>query len=218
MTVLRDYGGRIPSDPAALRELPGVGRYTAHAVACFGHRERHAVVDINIRRVLSRLTHRMADTAAMLPEAEAWRIAEDLLPARAFYNWNQGMMDLGARICTARMPACARCPLRGSCASAGKLSAPPPALRAHVRETPRRIYRGRVVELLRRSRDHCSSAGEIGRQLFETFGPEQHPGLLDILATLEADGMIAVRSQRKTVTDIRSYSGALARLRICLVE
>ncbi len=217
--MVRDaHDGVIPRDPAALQRLPGVGRYTAAAIACFGYHERHPVVDINIRRVLSRLTENMKDTTGMLSEPLIWQTAALLLPPRAYYDWNQALMDLGAAICTARTPACDRCPLRGHCPSAGRLAAPTPPPRRAVRETPRRIYRGRVIEELRRTHSHCRSAAVLGKLLFDPFTGDHQPRLLDILATLQRDGMIRARARRSDMHDIRSYDGPLDGLRICLVE
>ncbi|MDT8325232.1 MAG: A/G-specific adenine glycosylase [Bacteroidota bacterium] len=217
--MIRDaHGGVIPQTPAALQQLPGIGRYTAAAIACFGYRRRHPVVDINIRRVLSRLSADMRDTATMLAEPVIWQTAALLLPQRAYYHWNQGLMDLGATICTARRPLCDHCPLRSHCPSSGRLKDPVPSARNAVRETPRRIYRGRVVEELRSAPGHCRSAARLGALLYENFSPEQRPLLLDILATLQRDGMVRAHAGGRPVVDIRTYSAALERLRICLAE
>lgn len=217
--MIRDeHDGIIPDAPAALQHLPGVGRYTAAAIACFGYRRRHPVVDVNIRRVISRLSADMGDTATMLAEPVIWQTAALLLPKRAHYNWNQALMDLGATICTARKPLCDQCPLRRDCPSAGRLQSAA-AMKAHaVRETPRRIYRGQVVEQLRAARGHCLSAARIGTLLFEDFSLDLRPRLLDILATLQRDGMIRASAARRPVTDIRAYGATLERLRICLAE
>jgi A/G-specific adenine glycosylase len=217
--MIRDvHDGVIPDTPRALQHLPGVGRYTAAAIACFGYRRRHPVVDINIRRVLSRLSADMGDTANMLAEPVIWQTAALLLPQRAYYNWNQALMDLGATICTARRPLCDQCPLHHHCPSSGRLQDPVPSARNAVRETPRRIYRGKVIEELRSAPGHCRSAARLGAMLYEDFSPEQRPLLLDILATLQRDGMVRAHARRRPVTDIRAYSATLERLKICLTE
>ena len=236
--IMKQHGGRIPDEVAALRSLPGFGRYTAHAVACFGYRRRLPVVDVNVRRVLSRLASDMDTDTAMLPEPDVWDAATVLLPPRAFYNWNQALMDLGATICTARQPACDMCPLRGHCPSAGKLAPgrAPAVKRASgaksssqkpagthasagvVRETPRRIHRGRVIEHLRRCSRHCDNAQRVCGMLFGQCGEEERVRLLDILATLQRDGMIRARAHRRPVQDVRAYAEGLDILRICLTD
>ncbi|HET7321549.1 MAG TPA: A/G-specific adenine glycosylase [Longimicrobiaceae bacterium] len=110
--VAERHGGEVPSDPAAFRALPGVGRYTAGAVMsiAFGHEE--PVVDGNVRRVLARLTDEPAPS-----DADLWRAAEALVPGERPGDLNQALMELGATVCTPRAPACAACPLREHCAA-----------------------------------------------------------------------------------------------------
>ncbi len=215
------YDEVVPADPALLRLLPGFGRYTAHAVACFGYRQRLPLVEVNIRRLLSRLHENMREERALLPETDIWRIADALLPPRAFYDWNQALMDFGASVCTARAPVCGSCPLRTDCPSAGMLR---PAARearvgsaAAVREVPRRIYRGRVVEFLREANGHCADAARLHEFLFDIRGDEERARLLDILATLQRDGMLRVL-RGADEADIRSFQGPLSKLHLCLAE
>jgi A/G-specific adenine glycosylase len=114
-TVVGD-GGRIPDDPAELTALPGVGRYTAGAVASFAYEKRVAAVDTNVARVLGRVfkTNR---SPARRSARSAWTLAEALLPSRPHTVWefNQALMDLGATTCTARTPKCPICPVRRAC-------------------------------------------------------------------------------------------------------
>lgn len=238
--IMREHDGRIPDDPALLQRLPGFGPYTAHAVACFGHRRRLPMVDVNIRRVLSRITTDMESETRMLPERTAWDLAASLLPPRAFYDWNQALMDLGAMICTARRPQCADCPVTTLCASSkrlrpdtrrraaaaaiapeeesGRRQAHTSSFPGVLREVPRRIYRGRLIEFLRGRRGHCATADTVHHHLFGTDGEAERERLLDILDTLERDGMLRCHEGRKAVTRCRAFTPPLARLRVCLVE
>jgi len=218
MRIVEEHGGRIPDDPTVLQSLPGIGRYTAHAVACFGYGKRVPVVDVNVRRVLSRLSRNMNTTETMLDEKEAWILAADLLPPRACYNWSQGLMDLGAGICTARKPRCSQCPLSTVCSSAHRLRTPERKAAPVVRETPRRIYRGRVIELLRRAAGHCSDAERIRCQIFGSTDPADRQKLIGILASLEKDGMVTVYQGKKRISDVAAHSAPLSALRICLVK
>ena len=120
--VVDDHDGVIPDNTAMLSDLPGVGRYTAGAVANFAYEKRTAAVDTNVTRVLrrvfriggGRLTERQDGITA---ERAIWELAERLLPKRRRTAWefNQALMDLGARYCTARSPKCSTCPVRPTC-------------------------------------------------------------------------------------------------------
>jgi A/G-specific adenine glycosylase len=107
-------GGALPTTPDALRELDGLGQYTANAVACFSAEAQVAVVDTNVRRVLGRV---FADEIGLDPVAgpALQRFADAVLPAGQAYPWNQALMDLGATICTSRNPAHDVCPLALHC-------------------------------------------------------------------------------------------------------
>ena len=113
--VMDDFGGQIPHTAAELNSLPGVGRYTAAAIASMAFGQDVATLDGNIRRVLSRVFN--MDLPARSPEGERrlWELAEEHLPAGRAGDYNQAWMDLGSAICTPRDPACERCPLAGLC-------------------------------------------------------------------------------------------------------
>ena len=109
---VRDAGGRFPTTLEGLRRLPGVGRYTASAVMSFAYQADVPLVDTNVRRVLSR---HFIGSAGILSASKVWMLAADLIPRRRGHLLNQALMDLGATVCRARTPACARCPVRRSC-------------------------------------------------------------------------------------------------------
>jgi A/G-specific adenine glycosylase len=113
------HGGTVPADLDALRALPGIGSYTAAAVASFAFGQRHAVLDTNVRRVLARLVagQPWARTASSVSVAER-RLAESLLPAEPAVaaRWSVAVMELGALVCTAGGPRCGDCPVARECA------------------------------------------------------------------------------------------------------
>jgi len=113
------HGGTVPADLDALRALPGIGSYTAAAVASFAFGQRHAVLDTNVRRVLARLVagQPWAGTASSASVAER-RLAESLLPAEPAVaaRWSVAVMELGALVCTAAGPRCDDCPVARECA------------------------------------------------------------------------------------------------------
>jgi A/G-specific adenine glycosylase len=113
--VVADHGGRFPGSSAALATLPGIGRSTAAAIAAFCFGERAAILDGNVKRVLTRALGYAGDLALAAEERALWLLAEDLLPQRDVDVYTQGLMDLGATVCALRKPACERCPLNDIC-------------------------------------------------------------------------------------------------------
>lgn len=111
--LVEHYGGQFPASESALRELPGIGAYTAAAIAAIAFDRRAAPVDGNIERVIARL-HALA-TPLPGGKAEIARHAQALTPARRTGDFAQALMDLGATICTPKKPTCALCPWNGSC-------------------------------------------------------------------------------------------------------
>lgn len=111
----------FPREPDALRALPGVGAYTAGAVASFAFERRAALVDTNVARVLRRVFAPRVDHKRPAGQRAMWEIAREVLPrtGRATYVHNQALMELGALVCTARIAHCASCPVRGTCLTGG---------------------------------------------------------------------------------------------------
>lgn len=124
-TVTADTG-RLPDDPAALRRLPGIGAYTAGAVASFAYERRAPLVDTNVARVLRRVFAPRLDPKSGRGQRALWTIAEAVLPRRGRDAWthNQAIMELGAIVCTARIARCGQCPVRTMCRSAPMRMAP----------------------------------------------------------------------------------------------
>jgi A/G-specific adenine glycosylase len=110
------HGGEVPASYAALLDLPGIGGYTAAAVASFAFGQRHAVLDTNVRRVFARLISGKQFPAPALSAAET-RLAESLLPADPALapRWSVAVMELGALVCTSARPHCAQCPVAPTC-------------------------------------------------------------------------------------------------------
>jgi A/G-specific adenine glycosylase len=111
--------GTLPQDPELLRELPGIGEYTAGAIASFAYERRAELVDTNVARVLRRAFAPNANFKTAAGKREIWQIARRLLPrtGRATWMHNQALMELGALICTARVARCGACPVRRECVS-----------------------------------------------------------------------------------------------------
>ena len=108
---------RLPAEPAALRALPGIGAYTAGAVACFAYEVRAPLVDTNVARVLRRVFAPGVEPGTTRGARTLWAIAEAILPrgGPACWTHNQALMELGALVCTARVMHCPACPVRSVC-------------------------------------------------------------------------------------------------------
>ncbi|MFE4196239.1 A/G-specific adenine glycosylase [Paenarthrobacter sp. NPDC056912] len=163
VAICEQHGGNVPDTYPELLGLPGVGSYTAAAVAAFAFGRRETVVDTNIRRVHARLVLGHALPAPALTAGEM-RLADALLPAAQDLSvrWNASVMELGAMVCTARSPKCADCPVRSSCAwlAAGE---PPPSYTPKGQSwhgTDRQV-RGAVMAVLR------EADAPVPREMFE---------------------------------------------------
>jgi len=117
--VVAVHGGRFPASSRMLATLPGIGRSTAAAIAAFCFGERAAILDGNVKRVLTRVLAFDDDLAGAAAQRALWAHAEALLPEQDIESYTQGLMDLGATLCTTRRPACDACPLNPVC-SAGR--------------------------------------------------------------------------------------------------
>lgn len=129
----------FPQSAAELRQLPGVGAYTAGAVASFAFERRAALVDTNVARVLARVFAPRLDPKRPRDQRELWAIAEAILPrtGRATWTHNQALMELGALVCTARVKRCAACPVKSVCASVSVALAPAARARRAPGRPPR---------------------------------------------------------------------------------
>jgi A/G-specific adenine glycosylase len=166
--ITSQYDGQVPASVEQLRSLPGVGPYTAAAVASFAFGRRHAVLDTNVRRVLARLVTGDGRPAPA-PTAAELRLAESLLPrdGTAAARWSVGVMELGALVCTAARPRCADCPLAAKChwLRRGRPSGPARPGQAAYHGSDRQI-RGRLLAILR------AADGPVGARDLESAGHE----------------------------------------------
>lgn len=196
--IVAHHGGRVPGTEAELLALPGIGSYTAAAVAAFAYGRRVVVLDTNVRRVLGRVFDGHALPAPSLTQAERQRAAARL-PAHApdSVRWNVGLMELGALVCTARAPRCEACPLRGYCAwrRAGRPADPHAGLRRRQAwHGTDRQARGKIMALLRDRPDGPVSEEEVLRAVADGADPAAlaDPGQpARALASLVTDGLVA---------------------------
>lgn len=182
--IAERHGGEVPASLVDLRALPGIGPYTAAAVAAFAFRQRHAVLDTNVRRVLARLFGG-TEAPGLSPTVAEIRLAESLLPAEpaAAARWSVAVMELGALVCTAAAPRCGDCPVRAGCSwhEAGR-----PASTARrpgqAYEGTDRQCRGRLLAVLR------AADVPVSRTALDAAWPDEAQRTR-ALASLVADGL-----------------------------
>lgn len=190
VAIVERHGGAVPSDHAALLALPGVGDYTAAAVASFAFGQRHVVLDTNVRRVFARAIDG-AEFPSTSPTAAERRQATALLPIVDAHRWAAATMELGALICTARAPKCDECPVVDACrwhrdGSPAHVGAPRRGQAWHGTD---RQVRGRLMAVLR------DTDGPVTKVALDEAWPDADQrercldGLLDDgLAELTAEG------------------------------
>jgi A/G-specific adenine glycosylase len=219
-TVVNELGGSFPNDPADLRKLPGIGAYTAGAIAAFAHERDVAFLDTNMRRVISRVIFGSESAR----EPDAIEAATTLLPPGHGWSWNQALIEFGALHCTARRPACIICPLRDECVSyptmqvalqrkSSRLS----NAKTEPFESTTRFYRGRIVEALRAlPEDEPTGIPliELGTRVREGFTSENLPWLRELVDGLQRDGLALVAEDSPSYDANRLPSAAGPRVRL----
>lgn len=175
-TVVEDYGGELPDRREELLALPGIGPYTVGAILSLAFGQDAAVLDGNVRRVLSRVFAIGDDPRATETRRRLWALAEALIPPGEAGRFNESVMDLGATVCSPRAPRCGVCPLNGVCQAfaLGDPEAYPPRMRRaptpHYNVTAGVIWRGDQLLIAQRPLD-----GLLGG-MWEFPGGKQEPG------------------------------------------
>ncbi|ASW83854.1 A/G-specific adenine glycosylase [Mycobacterium intracellulare] len=196
--IARDHDDVVPDDVDTLLTLPGVGSYTARAVACFAYRRRVPVVDTNVRRVVARVVHGLADAGAPSATRDHADVSALLPDDATAPQFSVALMELGATVCTARTPRCGLCPL-GQCAwrCAGYPAAQGPPRRVQTYAGTDRQVRGRLLDVLR-AKDSPASRAELDvAWLTDTAQRDRalYSLLADGLVTQTRDGRFALAGE-----------------------
>ncbi|MGO8960664.1 MAG: A/G-specific adenine glycosylase [Streptosporangiaceae bacterium] len=193
------HGGQVPGSAAQLRGLPGVGDYTAAAVASFAFGERNAVLDTNVRRVLARLVAGEG-VPGPAPSVAERRLAESLLPAdgRLAARWSVAVMELGALICSASSPRCGDCPVAGDCTWLARGRPQAPRRRAGpAYHGSDRHCRGSLLRLLRAAPGPVPAAALTGAWSDSGQRARALAALIDDgLVTRHSDGSVGLPGDR----------------------
>jgi A/G-specific adenine glycosylase len=183
--IAREHGDVVPDDVEVLLRLPGIGSYTARAVACFAYRQPVPVVDTNVRRVVARAVHGLADAGAPSATRDHADVSALLPRDETAPRFSVALMELGATVCTARTPRCGLCPL-DQCAwrHAGYPPAQGPARRIQTYAGTDRQVRGRLLDVLR-ANDSPVTRAQLDVAWLTDRGQRDRA-----LASLLADGLI----------------------------
>ena len=206
--AVTEYGGHLPATVDELRALPGIGDYTARAIACFAYEADVPVLDTNVKRVLHRVFAGPEVPRPRLTDRQLWALAERAVPAGQGYDWNQALMDFGSTVCTARKPTCLVCPLRDCCLAApaiGTALAEQQRVRRHAardgaaRATPftstTRYYRGQTLRVLGTLASGDNIAlDDLGPQVKPGYTTAERPWLHDLVSQLARDGLVALHA------------------------
>lgn len=202
--IVNTHHGVFPTSTVELEQLPGIGPYTARAVASFAFNADEPIVDTNVTRVVGRVFigfKKLPHTA----QQRIWTLAQHLIPKKGkTYTFNQALMDFGATVCTLRTPRCTTCPLRTQCrsypaivtASNHELRYQKTSPERKYFRYPRRIWRGKILHMVATNEPNGMTLGAIGRTLQKDFSPQRRPWLQSTIQTLINDGLMVRRGQR----------------------
>ncbi len=201
--VTNELGGEFPHTIEGLQQLPGIGPYTAGAIASFAFELKTPLVDTNVERVIGRIFlgfRELPDTT----QKEFWDLMTALLPRKdRIWIFNQAIMEFGALMCTASKPKCGTCPMQKICTSFPDIqTAPKEALRykkAAVETQyfgqPRRIWRGKILKFLH-TQPNGATLNQVGKAIQEDFDSTRLPWLRNVITTLEKDGFVIIKKGR----------------------
>ena len=192
--IARDHGGVVPDDVDILLTLPGVGSYTARAVACFAYHQPVPVIDTNVRRVVARVVHGRADAAAASTVRDHADVSALLPKDSSAHRFSAALMELGATVCTARAPRCGLCPLSGCrWRQAGYPPAQGPARRPQAYAGTDRQVRGRLLDVLR------DNEFPVTRAELDVAWPTDNEQRERALNSLLADGLVILMTDGRFV-------------------
>jgi A/G-specific adenine glycosylase len=195
-----DRGGAFPDTVEELLALPGIGPYTAGAIACFAFERDARFIDTNMRRVLHRVFVGSDVPVRRASDREIVVIAAAALPPGDAWRWNQALIEFGALQCTARTPACVICPAQAFCDARPTIQSDIQAATSSRKgkakgvpfEQTNRYFRGRIMDALREHQGEAMPIETLGAIVKADFQPEDLPWLTELVVALERDGLTAV--------------------------
>jgi len=203
--VVTKYCGIIPSSPVELRSLPGVGAYMAGSIASFAFNLPEPAVDVNVRRIFSRyfVGKDQGAPLAKKEEEKLFLLVKEHIPENKSSDFHNALMDFASLVCTRDAPHCSSCPLRSSCAFSSLYETQKEKV-LYVMEKkkekgvyengkfiPNRIFRGRIVEFVRKSEHSRILLSVFGKMIKEDFSIQDEDWLLQLCKALEKDHLLS---------------------------
>lgn len=211
--IVQEHNGTIPDTVAELLKLPGIGPYTAGAIASFAYNRPEPAVDVNVRRIYQRYFKGIDRGLPMgiADEKQLYALVKSTIPNHKSRDFHNALMDFGSLICTRDEPECNDCPLQKTCTffpifRKDKANAlfhtkkrKEPGVNENGRFIPNRIFRGRIVEFTRRNDGKPVTVSALGMSIKSDYSAHDKDWLLSICAKLQHDGLIAYSLQGSTL-------------------
>lgn len=198
-----ERGGSFPESVEELLSLPGIGPYTAGAIACFAFEQDVAFIDTNMRRVLHRVFVGSDVPERKASDKQVLEIAGAAVPGGDGWRWNQALIEFGALQCTARTPACVICPAQQLCEARPTIHSDIQAAMASRKtrsksvpfEKTNRYFRGRIMDALREHDDGALPIEVLGSMIKPDYSSDDLPWLTELVVALERDGLTAIAEE-----------------------
>ncbi len=207
--VVKKYDGIVPQDPEQLIELPGIGPYAAGSIAAFAYNKPTPAIDVNVRRIYLRFFEGKDQGLPMgkKEERELYELVKSTIPDGRSRDLHNALMDFGSLVCTRDAPKCGECPLKSNCTffplySLDKEKAlfvmekkREKGMIEQGRHIPNRIFRGRIVEFVRRNEGREITVDELGKIVKKDYVSGEEDWLLGLVKKLEREGIISLKKK-----------------------
>ncbi len=212
--VVAKYNGIVPEDPEELIELPGIGPYAAGSISAFAYNQPTPAIDVNVRRIYLRFFQGKDQGLPMSKgeEKELYELVKRTIPAGKSRDLHNALMDFGSLVCTRDTPICGECVLKASCKFFPLYSLDKEkimfvmekkreeGMMENGRHVPNRIFRGRIVEFVRKNERREITIEELGRAVKKDYVNTEEEWLLGLVKKLEREGMINVKRAKELIS------------------
>ncbi len=212
--IVENYDGVIPFQSEALRKLPGIGPYTAGSIASFAFNQPEPAIDVNVRRIYHRFFYGkdQGSPGASSDEKELYALVKKTIPEGHSRDLHNALMDFGSLVCTRDAPRCGECLLQKSCRFAPLYSTKKEkalfvmekkkekGVYENERYIPNRIFRGRIVEFVRKNDGKCFAVTDFGEVIKKDYTKTEQKWLLELCQKLKDEGLLDYSLKGNTIT------------------
>ena len=207
------YNGTIPQSSQELIMLSGIGPYTSGSIASFAFNKPEPAIDVNVRRIYMRYFHGKDQGTPMdqQKERELYELVKKTIPYKKSCDFHNALMDFGSLLCERKKPLCSECPLTGSCSfyplykNEGEMvlhtleKKKENGVLEEGKHVPNRIFRGRIVEFVRKNENREVTVTTLGRAIKKDYSPQEKKWVLMLLQNLENDGLLTVTKKKTRI-------------------